>query len=501
MQALSILGHARPTVPPDNSGGSSPTFALISPPRKGRWPGFALSVVLHVLGVLLLPVLTILAASESDQTTWMRHQRIVATLRIRVPELFYIASAGLKPKPDKKFLTQHQTPKQSQETPKAPPKLAQTKKDPPRRKFELPALQRLLNTTQTILQAQFAPDMTQPTPIRLPEVFFWAPRKDLPKFVKPFVEPGHEAQPSQPRLLDAPPKLELPATEPNALTIPPVPDSYQAMKLMKQPSLPVQTSQAQGGVPQTGISGDQTHGDPTTLFSLAVDPPPMRELLSVPPGNQLGQLPDAGPSGPSTLTGASGGGGTGSGSSLTGDENGAVNGADVAALRAMALAVAAATRINHPAGGVFDVVVESAGTAGFVESSGVLSGKPIYSVYIRAGGGRDWLMQYCIPPEDDVVMESTARGQIVRLTTSSPLVAPYPRMTMRPPVRVRQGRHVMVHGYITIEGRFRDLRVLASSGASEAEMVLAVLEQWQFRPASRDGKPLPVEILLAIPSD
>ena len=55
----------------------------------------------------------------------------------------------------------------------------------------------------------------------------------------------------------------------------------------------------------------------------------------------------------------------------------------------MALAAAAPTRIVNPAGGVFDVVVQSAGTEGFPESAGVLSGKPVYSAYVRVGGGRD----------------------------------------------------------------------------------------------------------------
>jgi hypothetical protein len=32
-------------------------------------------------------------------------------------------------------------------------------------------------------------------------------------------------------------------------------------------------------------------------------------------------------------------------------------------------------------------------------------------------------------------------------------------------------------------------------------MVLAVLERWEFRPASRDGLPTRVEILLAIPAE
>jgi hypothetical protein len=414
-----------------------------------------------------------------------------------------------------------------------------------------------LETPQTILQSLSPPDLAPPADTRLPEVFFWAPRKELPRFAKPFVEPGHQTRPAQPRLLDAPPKLEMPAAEPAALNIPQLPESRDALRLLTPPALPVRASDAQNRIPQTGVSADSTSGDPTDLLSLAIDPLRMREFLTVPPGNQLGNLPEASASGSTTLTAASG---TSSGAAAhpgpsetkpaqpaatpsastpapaapaaataptlaaapnapaapaastlaatpatsTPDEPAAAepaegSAASLAALRAMALAAAAPTRVVHPAGGVFDVVVQSSGTGNFAESSGVLSGKPVYSAYVRAGGGKDWLLQYCVPAGDEAAVQTS--GQVVRLTSGAPLVAPFPQTTMRPPVRPRPGRHVMVHGYITPQGRFRDLKVLGASASSEAEMVLAVLDQWEFRAASRDGQPLEVEILLAIPTD
>jgi hypothetical protein len=367
------------------------------------------------------------------------------------------------------------------------------------------------DTSQTILQPQFAQDKAPPLDTRLPEVFFWTPRRELPRFVKPFVEPGHQTRPAQPRLLDAPPQLEVPVSEPAAATIPGFPDPQEAFRAAAPPALPVQTSQSQSGVPKTGVSADRTSGDPTTLLSLALNPQRMRELLSVPPGNQLGQLPEGGASGRATLTAASG-----PGPSAKPVESAAASpapaaakpaepsaaeaaAAATAALRAMALAAAAATRIVNPAGGVFDVVVQSAGTEGFPESAGVLSGKPIYSAYVRVGGGHDWLLQYCIPGEEETGAQ--VDGYVVRLTAAAPLTAPYPRVTMRPPVKPRPGHHVMVHAYVTVEGRFRDLKVLSANAESEAQMVEAVLEKWEFRAASRNGKPIEVEILLAIPAE
>ena len=449
----------------------------------------------------------------------MRHMKIVDTLRIRVPEHLYVASSGASAVPQKVLrepsvlLRETPAPAAGRLAPKEAPKRSS------RRHFELPRMPRRTDTTQTILQPEFAPDTAPPIATRLPEVFFWAPRKELPRFVKTFVEPGHETQPAQPRLLDAPPELSVPTSEPAAPTVAGIPDIEEAFRLAMPPALPVQTSQPQNGAPQTGVSADRTSGDPTTLLSLAVDPQRMRELLAVPPGNQLGQLPEGGASGPAALTAASGqgGGNTGAGpasgpgsdkaakpvesTAATPAESSAAEAAaaSTAALRAMALAAAASTRIVNPAGGVFDVVVQSNGTEGFAESAGVLSGKPVYSVYVRVGGGHDWLLQYCIAGEEET--SAQVDGYVVRLTAAAPLTAPYARVTMRPPVKPRPGHHVMVHGYVTVEGRFRDLKVFSASAESEAEMVEAVLEKWEFRGASRNGKPIEVEVLLAIPAE
>jgi hypothetical protein len=89
---------------------------------------------------------------------------------------------------------------------------------------------------------------------------------------------------------------------------------------------------------------------------------------------------------------------------------------------------------------------------------------------------------------------------VVRLGNSSPLAAPYPRMTFRPPIKTRQGSsaYVMVHGFLDGNGRFEGLKVLGTSAAEEAPQIVAVLERWEFRPAMQDGRPARVEILLAI---
>jgi hypothetical protein len=153
----------------------------------------------------------------------------------------------------------------------------------------------------------------------------------------------------------------------------------------------------------------------------------------------------------------------------------------------------------HPTGGVFDVVVQSSGPEGFPESAGVLSGKPIYSVYLAVGAPREWILQYCIPAEEADSAEVV--GGVVRLGNPAPLTAPYPRTTFRPPPHHRPGGYLMVHGLIAANGRFQDLRVLGAGDPQDNAHVIAVLEQWEFRPATRQGRPVHVEVLLAIPAE
>ena len=388
-----------------------------------------------------------------------------------------------------------------------------------------------METTHTILQPEFAPDLAPTVPINLPEVFFWAPQTELPKFVKPFLMPGHVVRPTQPRLLDAPPRLEVPTAEPSAMAAPSLPLAPDAIRAITGPVLPVRTAFPEAEAPRTGVSAEPAIGDPTTVLSLAQAPSRLREFLTVPPGNQLGRVREAGKSGRisgeladegegGNEPGGNGnkGGAAGSGREVSGAMPAAAAagkpgdpaaasppaGAPTVApaapsVRTTALAAAAATRIEHPATGVFDVVVQSGGVEGFPESAGVLSGKPVFSAYIQAGGPKDWILQYCIPLGEDHTTEVS--GPIVRLGSGAPLIAPYPRVTMRPAVRPKPGRYVMVHGNITAAGKFEGLRILGATDPNETEIVLSVLEQWQFRPAMRDGAPLRVEILLAIPAE
>jgi hypothetical protein len=594
MQSLFLLSLISSAVPPPKRPRSQQIFAQVSPHHASRWPSFLASAALHLVLALAVPPIAEHFTAPADRETVMRHEWLLRTLRIRVPERLYIASAG-SPAVARQSIV-FRRPTSAAPSPRmggATEGTASRRSRGPgrQRRFDLPPLPRRTDSDQSIVQPRFAADMLPLRDLHLPEVFFWAPPVTPQAVVKPFVLPGHAAPPTAPRLLDAPPRLEPPSPELAALASA---ETLQllgrAALLIPQNAMPIRTTYPEQPTPRTGVSADSIAGDPTNVLSISSSPLPLREYLTVPPGNQVGRSPASGleaqdwaggadrgdrgtsANGQSAAQGASTTGAGGSGnprpgpggtqtaaggpadvhSGNTRTQTAAAGAAEapsgVTQKRTAAVASAGASRTDspapstgsapsqpgtsgeraetssppatgtppsggaaarsaaveatrtvHPPGGVFDVVVQSSGPEGFPESAGVLSGKPIYSVYLAVGAPKEWILQYCIPAEEAENAEVV--GGVVRLGVSAPLTAPYPRTTFRPPPHHRLGGYLMVHGFIGANGRFQDLRVLGAGDPRDNAYAIAVLEQWEFRPATRQGQPIHVEILLAIPAE
>jgi hypothetical protein len=155
------------------------------------------------------------------------------------------------------------------------------------------------------------------------------------------------------------------------------------------------------------------------------------------------------------------------------------------------------TRLIRPQSGTYEVaIVQSSGVV--PGSSGLLKGKPVYSVYIPVGTGKEWILQYCLPADD---AQPAARSQVVQLGNITPITAPYAFSIIGPTIQFRPGaRYAFIHGFVNASGRFEHL---AEASDQEIENIAAVLEslgQWEFRPATKDGVPAMVEILLCIPN-
>jgi hypothetical protein len=146
-----------------------------------------------------------------------------------------------------------------------------------------------------------------------------------------------------------------------------------------------------------------------------------------------------------------------------------------------------------PKEGKFGVVVSgSTAAAPYPESSGALSGKVVYTVYLRVGQRKNWILQYCLPKA--AVSASQTGG------AASPLEAPWPYNIVRPDHAGNSG-YVLVRGMVTIEGRFDQLAMVFPQDPEGKDLLIQSLSRWAFRPAKRDGEPAAVEVLLIIPRE
>jgi hypothetical protein len=463
-----------------------------------RWPSFAASVGLHLALILALPYVTESLQETPEKVLAARNERILKTIRIRIPEQLYLATSGPAARRERPVVFK---------APAARPEGAsgQAKQARQRRRFELPPVPQQADSDQSLLQPRH--QLSSSAGLRLPELFFWSPPPPGGP-VKPFVQPGHLQPPSQPARLDTAPRLDVPGVFAAALATPAAPVSPGALTLPPPPSLPIRTSISDEQTP-SGAATDRIQGDPANVLALSASSLPLREYVSVPPGSQVGRTPGAVPGG--TLAGAaeegaggsseagsglgSGSGGTGAGGTGAG---GAASPPRVLPAAGSALAIEA-TRKEYPTNGVFDIVVQSAGPEGMQESAGVLTGKPVYSVYLQVGGRKEWILQYCVPASD--VLAPAVSGSVVRLGGPARLSAPFPLVTYRPPLVHGPGKYLMLHGFINPQGRFQELRAIGAHDLLQAELAVGVLSRWEFRPASHGGKPVRVEMLLAIPGE
>jgi hypothetical protein len=532
MQSLFPLPLTDSAAPPLKRPRQEPLFAHIAPQNVNRWPSFLASALLHLMFALLVPSLTLHLATPADRDAWMRQERLLRTLRIRVPERLYLASTGALAQDRKPLVVPRAAPSATAGGPSLGKGSRRDRTSGRRRRFELPPLPRRSDSDQSIVQPRYLAELLPERDLRLPEVFFWSPPVAPQAVAEPFVLPGYAVPPAEARRFDAPPSLDLPSlglVSPNTLQL-----LERAALAAPHSGMPIRTSFPDDPSQSAGASADSTPGEPTNVLSISSDPVPLREFLSVPPGSQVGRSPASGTEARDWSGGGANGGGaggnrdarsgsaalasgngshpdspvtsTGSASSPTGTAGDPVPAGDSSAAGAPSSAgslarsaAVEATRMVHPSGGVFDVVVQSSGLEGFPESGGVLSGKPVYSVYLEVGAPKEWILQYCIPAEE--AENSQLNGGVVTLAAPPQLAAPFPLTTFRPPPHHRSGGYLMVHGFIGASGRFLDLGVLGKGDVSENAQAIAVLEQWEFRPASQNGRPVRVEVLLAIPAE
>jgi len=518
-------------------------FGTVFLPAYRGWRSLIMSAALHCALIPATPWLGMLLP-DSDDSTRSRYSVTIRPLQIQVSDLLYLPAPS--PRREK---TAKPRPRSSPAPAKRPEARTEASKTPPRR-FELPPLPGKVVGEQTVLQPQFPPDLPLQEQVRLPNVVFWSTAR-LPKpQPKNFVRPG-SPKPMAPKTpaLEAAPTLALPNREPLVSDLAVTGGVVLANPALPRPpstTIPVRVFQPPSSKASGGLALDAIEGEPTNLIALSSSPAPLGRSIIVPAGNQLGQLPGppedaggvgtgddsgtgggtgsgtgssgagtggsgSGTGGSGSVSGASGSGsgGSGSGSGLglgTGAGAGVGIGAGPEGGQILAMSnpppglAAVPARVVHPNTAVFDIVVHSASAGALPDTTGILSGKPVYTVYVRVGYERDWILQYCRPASAE--RHFRTRGNVVSLGNPAPVKAPYPLVTVMPPVAQEPRREpILVHGFLDTAGKLKALKIIREQTDQLRKQILPSLEQWEFRPGTRDGMPVLLEILLVIPAN
>lgn len=170
-------------------------------------------------------------------------------------------------------------------------------------------------------------------------------------------------------------------------------------------------------------------------------------------------------------------------------------------------------KIIHPSTGKHDVTIIHSGVEQMLpEARGLLEGDPVYTVYLNVGWTREWILHFCVPQEGPAQPKQV--GGVVTLGGAAPEVKPpYPLVTLAPPQSIlppappiplsqaeRRRLHMLFHGYLGPNGKFQNMRQRATTESDAGVQVLKQLEGWEMRPATRDGLPVRVQVIVVVPT-
>ena len=207
-----------------------------------------------------------------------------------------------------------------------------------------------------------------------------------------------------------------------------------------------------------------------------------------------GGMADAGAgSGQGAATAGRGEGANGIG---TGTGNGTASGTNTG--RPTPAALPPAVKIVRAKTGRYDAVLSQ--TTSYIPGTrGLIKSQPVYTVYLGVGDRKEWILQYAMPGDKGAPLQ---RGGVVQLTNVAPIGAPYAFVIFRPMVKFRDldAQYAFIHGRVDQAGRFQELEEAGPSVLDNASDIIAALKLWEFRPATRDGVPVALEILLCIPN-
>ena len=423
------------------------------------------------------------------------------------------------------------------------------------RRFELPPTAHVDPVKQTLVQMDLPPNIVMKQEIPLPTVILWTETIAAPPMRKPFVAPQIKEIPKAVQHLPKAPVLQRPNLETNVAELNMASTVFSDTPHLQQPpgiAPPVAHAGQEPAkeIPKLRVA-DSSQPSAANIVSLPINPTQTSNLLVLPPVNQIAPS-DTGSSGvstaagvgteasnsgvgsegrslnassagsstgynrgtgtaPAATTGGNGsaassgpgiqpgsgntGGGSGERATGTGSAGSAGSGPGTIGTTGVPADMAGITRITLPKDGKFGVVVlGSAGSTPYPESVGALSGKVVYTVYMKVGLRKSWILQYCLP--------AATHQNVVNGTSSAGLAAPWPFLIMRPDQLADSDTdYIIVHGILNAAGQFDQLAMVFPAELDKKNLLLNSLKLWAFRPASRDGVPVAVEVLLIIPSE
>lgn len=492
--------------------------AIVQPETR-RLP-FVASLTAHLLFLFLAPAI-------AEHVSWFDRDVVdfsaykVEYIRLRVPDPLYWRASGAAPRQQGRNAAAGASRNGRRVAAPAPVRAA-ARRFEIRLPFEVPASPGQSRVNAVLLQPEIRVDAL---PKAVPPVAFWA-RQPVPppRPVRRLVLPGRTEEAAQAANLSAPPVLAASNRERLVADVNvgmALPREAPALPVTPSATVPVRLRESVGEARSGAL--DAAPGEAANVIALSAEATPARRVVEVSRGLNVRAV-EGGDEGGGASEGRGGlrqalkgdaGGATGSTGVVPArpaageqQERAAVAGNGTAgplavtaipepAPAALPEAGVAVTRVKHPPGGLFDVVIlQSSGSGDIPEVEGVLTGSPVYTVYLPVGAGKEWRMQFCRAARA-VVRTS---GYQVNAEETGGVAPPYPLSTVVPSSVLSQERpaYTVLHGILTAGGRLRGMVAMDPRNAAVAQ-IIPFLNQWEFRPAMQDNRPVEVEILLAIP--
>ena len=383
------------------------------------------------------------------------------------------------------------------------------------------------NRRQTIHQSQSAPDLRIAMELNLPNLIAGAAAPARPQI---HFTPSSSKPIQTKKSILMQPAPELAAGKSSSV----VPVSQLAVAPPNLPVAPPAPAAAnQGNEAVILANGALLSGkDANALVVISVDPQPGSASLALPAGNRWAEIsvsPAGGGAGsPGGVHGGAansgaGGSGTGGDNSLgvgRGNSGGGgetsnsagiltINGGGEAGKGSSSVPepilpanlVYAVTSFARPRTGALVVSAGPMG-GGAVDAYGAMHCGKIYSVFLPMPG-KSWTLQFCESKREASAEPQRANSSVIRLEAGllppeAELKFDFRRLPLPP-----ESSHkvILLKGLILEDGTVDQVLVYRSVQPQMDEAARLAFLRWKFKPATREGHPVRVEVLVGIPTD